>query len=200
MGNLFEAIAGLFKRKTPAPVVVAAPPLPSPVAPPAPTLKALPVDNPAKLSTHFSWAEVSASNTARGLGIDNSVPDELKDNVRAQAKLMESARDILGGHAVLVTSWYRCRSLNAAVGGVEKSAHRLGFACDFVCPTVGDALAVAKAVEQGLRERGVEFDQLIAEGTWVHLAAGPGKRRQVMTMHAGGYKNGLLTVAQFREA
>ncbi len=53
-----------------------------------------------------------------------------------------------------------------------------GLACDFVCPAFGSPQKVAKE----LAESGLEFDQLIYEGTWVHISfKKEGNRGEIMT-------------------
>jgi putative chitinase len=58
---------------------------------------------------------------------------------------------------------------------------------DFNCYGFGDALAVCRAVA----ESGLAFDQLIEEGSWVHISFDPRLRHQVLTRRPGGYGLGL---------
>ena len=115
-----------------------------------------------KITPHFSLAEVEFSQTAVRKGLDNSLPPELMDNVRRQAELMERVRYELNA-PVHISSWYRCHELNAAIGGSSKSVHPIGLACDFIS-TFGSPLEICHALKDK-----VEFDQLIDEGTWVHI-------------------------------
>jgi zinc D-Ala-D-Ala carboxypeptidase len=114
------------------------------------------------ITQHFTLAEVEFSQTATRKGIDNSLPPELIDNVKRQAELMERVRYELNT-PIHITSWYRCHELNAAIGGSGKSVHPLGLACDFVS-SFGTPLEICRALKDKL-----EFDQLIDEGTWVHI-------------------------------
>lgn len=67
---------------------------------------------------------------------------------------------------------------------------------DFTCPGVGPSRAVC----QRLIDADIAFDQLIHEGTWVHLGladAGSLPRRQVLTVvftknRPVSYLNGLV--------
>ena len=109
-------------------------------------------------------------------------------NLRATAAQMEEVRRLLGDHVISVTSGYRCPELNRAVGGSRISAHLTGHAVDFNCYGFGEPLAVCRAIA----EASVAFDQLIEEGTWVHLSFEPRLRRQVLTKRpGGGYGLGL---------
>ncbi len=128
-----------------------------------------------QVTINFSMAEVIFSQTATRRGIDNSVPPELLANIRRQAELMEKVRYELNS-PIRITSWYRCRELNSVIGGAYNSAHMKGLACDFVS-SYGTPLQICKALIGK-----IEFDQLIDEGTWVHigLAEGP-LRNEILT-------------------
>lgn len=146
------------------------------------------------LTDHFSLAELTASETAARRGIDNTPSAEVIKNLTRTAQLLERVRVLLGSKAILVSSGYRSPALNAAVGGSKTSAHMRGLAADFICPGFGTPQAICHR----LADLGVEFDQLIQEGTWVHIglaAEGEKPRRQVLTAHFGGndttYRSGL---------
>jgi hypothetical protein len=116
------------------------------------------------LSLHFTLEELTLSDTAERLGIPNDPPPWVVENLRRLAKVLEQVRQHLGG-AIIVRSGYRCPELNAAVNGSKNSAHTKGLAADFVAPSYGTPRECAIAISRN----GVEFDQLIAEGRWVHL-------------------------------
>ncbi len=130
-----------------------------------------------KLSDHFTLAELTFSQTAVRRGIDNTPDENTVANLARLALTMEQVREVLGGRAIVVSSGYRGPALNAAIGGSATSAHMRGLACDFVCPAFGSPLAVAQEIAQSV----VEFDQLIYEGTWVHLGLSDTPRRQLLT-------------------
>lgn len=142
-----------------------------------------------QLSPHFSLNEATRSETAERMGIEN-IPEEAELARMTQvAERMERIRTRLGNHPIHVDSWFRCDALNEAVGGVPNSAHRMGWAVDFVCPDFGTPLAVALRIVSGR----IAFDQLIYEyGRWVHISFAPQMRGQVLTAMSGGYRNGLL--------
>lgn len=135
-----------------------------------------------KLTEHFTWDEVTFSETAIRRGLDNSVPDELLPNVQRMAHFMEQLRFAIGGRPINITSWYRSPEVNAAIGGSKTSAHMKGLACDFKCPLLGTPLAVAKFIA----ESNLDFDQVIHElGRWVHIGLAEGNRRQLLTAYRG---------------
>lgn len=83
-----------------------------------------------KLSEHFTYDEMTRSNTAKRLGIINTPgPKELKNLQILCLQVLEPARNEIG-HPLIVTSGYRCKALNKAVGGVAGSYHVMGMAAD----------------------------------------------------------------------
>ena len=128
---------------------------------------------PARLSI----ASLCHSDTAVRQGIDNK-PDaaQLINLGRVQQKLYEC--ELLLGQPIFVSSGFRCAELNLAIGGSKTSDHCNGLAADWSCPDFGTPLEVCqRLVEVGLKD----FDQLIYEGTWVHLGIGVRMREQLLT-------------------
>ena len=138
------------------------------------------------LSDHFSLAEMTISQTAERLGIPNVPTPEIIARLKAVAAKMEQVRAIVD-QPIIVNSGYRSVAVNRAVGGVGTSAHSFGNACDFICPAFGSPGAVAKAIA----DSDIRFDQLIEEGSWVHISIDPRMRGQVLTMRNGKYTVGL---------
>ena len=141
---------------------------------------------------HFTIEELTSSDRARELGIDNT-PD--KDSIERLTTLiievLDPARELLG-KPIVVTSGYRCSVLNTAVGGQPNSQHTKGEAADLQCYN-------NKYLFDIIREN-LSFDQLILETKdifdrngnktgvreWVHISYKKGKnRKQVLRMHNG---------------
>jgi len=148
------------------------------------------------MSEHFTIEELTYSDTANALDIDNTPEPEAVANLNILAFVLEGIRQVCGDHPVTITSGYRCIALNEAVGGVPDSAHVYGLAADFVIPECGDPLTVCRLIEPHMAE--LHIDQLINEqgggGAWVHVGiAAPGTepRCQAMSMHGGTYSTGL---------
>ncbi|WP_374576125.1 D-Ala-D-Ala carboxypeptidase family metallohydrolase [Phenylobacterium sp.] len=141
-----------------------------------------------RLSPHFTLEELTQSQTATRKGIDNTPAPSVIEALGDTAERMEAVRAVLGDRAISVSSGYRSPELNREIGGVRRSAHLSGRAVDFNCFSFGDPLEVCKAIAASQ----IEFDQLIEEGTWVHLSFDPRLRRQVLTKaRDGGYRSGL---------
>ena len=143
------------------------------------------------LTEHFSLAELVASQVATRKGIDNKPGPAIVTNLTRLAALLEQVR-VLVGVPITVSSGYRSPALNKAVGGAASSAHVLGLAAD-----ISTAKLAPKALALLIRQSAIVFDQLIYEGTWVHIGLSAGApRRQVLTAKfAGGgvsYVTGIV--------
>ena len=129
------------------------------------------------LSTHFSLDEFTASQEATRHNIKNTPSATVVENLRMLAALLEQVRTLLGSHSIHISSGYRSLMLNRAIGSNDTSAHVRGYAADFTCPAFGKPIEVAKEIA----ESNLKFDQLIYEGTWVHISCDPQNRRQLLT-------------------
>jgi len=141
------------------------------------------------LTPNFPLAALVRSDTAAEQGIDNSPPAEVIDNLRILADGLEQVQALLG-HALEISSGYRCPALNEAIGGTAASQHVLGLAADFTCPGFGPPMDIARAISGST----IVFDQCILEfGRWVHLSFSPQPRGRVLTIYDNdeGYLAGL---------
>ena len=147
------------------------------------------------LSEHFTLAELTRSDAATRLHIDNTPPPAVVDALRAVCvHVLEPVRAHFG-KPVTVNSGYRSPAVKKAVKGAATSQHTRGEAVDFEVPGVANG-DVAAWVRFNL-----QFDQLILEAYtpglpssgWVHCSWKPTHRRMsVLTFVPGrGYFNGL---------
>lgn len=139
------------------------------------------------LSSHFTLAEFTASQTAARLGIDNTPPEIVMSALLRTALGLEAVRVRLGGAPIIVSSGYRCLELNAAIGSKSTSQHVKGEAVDFTAPRFGSPQAIATA----LRDSGIDYDQLILEfakngGGWVHISFSATPRHQALEIDRDG--------------
>jgi zinc D-Ala-D-Ala carboxypeptidase len=145
-----------------------------------------------RLQQNFRLVEFVRSQTAVRLGIDNTPTPQALGNIRALlAPGMQRVRNCLAT-PLFISSGYRGPDLNKAVRGSASSQHTAGLAADFVA----DGFGTSKTVVRYLMERSgeIRFDQLIYEGTWVHISFVPEKpRSQVLTAHFNG---GRVTYSQ----
>ncbi|NER66451.1 peptidase M15 [Pseudomonas sp. MAFF212427] len=140
------------------------------------------------LSPHFTLEELTASDTARREGLDNSPSPDALANLCRLSQCLEQLRHTLG-RPIRVSSAYRSAEVNRRVGGAPGSAHTQGLAADIMVADMS-----ARALAQHVIDSGLAFDQLILEfDRWVHLALAEGAgRQQVLTVRGGtGYLPGL---------
>lgn len=128
------------------------------------------------LSPHFSLAELTASQAATRQGIGNTPTPRILENLQRVAATLEQVRQLVLA-PINVSSGYRCPALNKAVGGAANSAHVQGLAVDFTA-----AGMTARQLAQKIRDSDIAYDQLIYEGTWVHLGLSEkAPRRECLT-------------------
>lgn len=139
-----------------------------------------------KLSPNFTLEELTHSETAVRRGIKNEVNPVIQNNLTIVAANMESVRELLDCNPIIISSGFRNMEVNRIIGGSTKSAHMLGWAVDFICPRFG----TPKQIVDKLKESDIKFDQVIEEGTWVHISFAPERRKQILK---ATFKNGKAT-------
>lgn len=119
-----------------------------------------------KLSKHFSLEELTQSDTAVRLDIDNTPSEEVMDNLKFLAEKLEDVRALL--HTpMLISSGFRSLILNRYLGSRDTSSHVKGLAVDFISPSFGTPEDIVKAIV----ESNTQYDQVILEfNRWVHLS------------------------------
>ena len=144
--------------------------------------------------TYFTISELTASDTAKAKGIDNSPTTAVRANLVALIEtLLDPLREAWKS-PIRVTSGYRCAVLNRAVGGSNTSAHLYGCAADIV-PLNGKIAEFKAFCRDYFSARRHLYDQVILEDNgkseWVHIGlktADGRKRGQLME-----YKNNRYT-------
>lgn len=122
-----------------------------------------------ELTPHFSLDEFTRSATALRLGIDNSPSVEAISNLQNLCQQVLEPLRLHFGCPIIISSGYRCRRLNKAVGGVAHSQHITGEAADIHLPDISTGHAWFDYIYRHL-----PFDQLIWEHchgtTWIHVS------------------------------
>ena len=151
-----------------------------------------------KLSQHFDLAELTASNKATQLGIDNTPPPELIPRLVLLADMLERIRSTLGV-PMTITSGYRCSQLNSAIGSRNTSDHPQGHAADFVAPAFGTPTEIARLLAPLVKVLGI--GQIILEGVagkqWVHVSTREPENaiNRVITITDSGTVAGIVGLA-----
>jgi zinc D-Ala-D-Ala carboxypeptidase len=130
------------------------------------------LDPAERVSPHFTWGELTATNRRALQEQNRDVPDHLVDAGRALATtLLEPIRERFG--PIIIHSGYRCPALNKAIGGAPTSQHQRFEAADFHA-----AAAPLRQVFDWLWTSGLPVGQCILEGrsagkpTWIHISLG----------------------------
>ena len=146
-----------------------------------------------RLTKNFTLKELTRSNTALRLGINNEPSKEgiMKLTILA-AELLQPIRDSVG--SIRITSGYRSPLLSEAIGSSSNSQHCRYEAVDlqFVCRGRMDNIKIYNA----LRDLDLDFDQCILEfgnateyvdhenPAWVHISYKiSDNRRQVLVAY-----------------
>jgi hypothetical protein len=138
-----------------------------------------------KLTPNFTLEELTSSETAVRLGLDNTPNEAAKANLVRLAKFLEEVRRILG-RPIMVNSAYRSPEVNKAIGSKSTSQHCIGCAADIRVPGLTPNDIVNLVVKSN-----IEYDQLIREfDSWVHISI-PNKfadkpRKQVLIIDKSG--------------
>lgn len=117
---------------------------------------------------NFKISEFIHSDTATRLKINN-LPDinSLDNLLYLICECLQPIREYIK-RPMIISSGYRCKALNTAVGGVKNSAHLYGRAADFVINGLTPADIIKLIIKSG-----VKYTQLIEEHSgsnhWVHI-------------------------------
>jgi len=151
-----------------------------------------------EISKHLSLAEVSRSETAKRKGINNTPSGEHLENFK---KLAENIFEPIREHFAVpihISSGYRSKELNSAIGGSATSQHCQGEAIDIDMD--GSASGVSNKDVFDYIKGHLNFDQLIWEfgsdnnPDWVHVSyESTGKqRKQILKAVKSGGKTSYL--------
>jgi hypothetical protein len=84
-----------------------------------------------EISKHISYTEATKSATAQRKGIYNTPNGTELENMQTLAsEIFEPIREALGNKPLRITSFFRSRALNEAIGGSSTSQHCKGQAMD----------------------------------------------------------------------
>ena len=150
------------------------------------------IDKQARLSEHFTLAELTKTNTK----IEN-VPNESQvENLKRLCGWLEMLRSEWnsrygeGDDPVIINSGYRSETVNKAVGGAKGSNHLTGCAADIRVAGIEQLVRYATILLDVSDKSQEDFDELLLErspkgGYWLHFAVRPsGNRRKVAFLRA----------------
>jgi hypothetical protein len=134
-----------------------------------------------QLSKNLALSEVTRSETAKRRGISNMpTPEHIENFKKLAENVFQPIRDHFG-KPIRISSGYRSKALNTAVGGSLSSQHCTGEAIDIDM----DGTDITNAQIFHFIKDNLNFDQLIAEfpensnPAWVHVSyESTGKQRK----------------------
>ena len=131
-----------------------------------------------QITDHFTLAELTHSDNAARLGLDNTPDQTSTENLKRLANLLEQVRAILGGKPIMISSGYRSKAVNDSVGSKDTSQHRAGCAADFKVPGMTPDEVVKACIKAN-----IGFDQIIREfDAWTHISV-PSDAKQMPRKH-----------------
>jgi len=150
------------------------------------------------LSANFNLKEMTKSDTATRLGLDNTPGEVEIENLRLLCeKVLQPVRDHFG-KSVTVNSGFRSPESNAAVNGSKTSDHCKGQAADIEIPGVPNAELAQWIMDNcDYTQLILEFyTQGIPDSGWVHVSYNPNnlKNQELTAVKVAGktqYLNGL---------
>ncbi len=125
-----------------------------------------------QLTNNFSLKELTVSDTATRLGLDNTPNETVTANLKTLAeKILQPVREHYG-KSVKVNSGYRAPEVNAAVGGSKTSDHCKGQAADIEITGVANG-DLAKYIAENFKFTQVILEfytQGVPDSGWVHVS------------------------------
>ena len=115
------------------------------------------------MTPHFTLAELTVTDHRT---LDNTPDPAALANLQRLAEFLEKVKELLQFKPIMVTSAYRSKAVNDAVGSKDTSQHRLGCAADIRVPGM-----TPDAVVKAITASGLPFDQCIREfDSWTHIS------------------------------
>ena len=133
------------------------------------------------MTPHFTLAELTYTDHRQ---FDNTPNEKELANLRRLAEFLEIVKATLGGKPVIITSGYRSKAVNDAVGSKDTSQHRIGCAADFRVPGMTPDQVVKALIN-------LPYDQIIREfDAWTHISipnvAGAAPRKSKLIIDKAG--------------
>jgi zinc D-Ala-D-Ala carboxypeptidase len=137
------------------------------------------------MTPHFTLAELTHTDHR---SLDNTPNAQELANLQRLAEFLETVKTTLGGKPVMISSAYRSKALNDAVGSRDTSSHRLGLAADFKVPGMAPDAVVRTIIAAKLPYDQIirEFSDPVAGGGWTHISIADKPRRQALIIDRQG--------------
>jgi len=115
------------------------------------------------LTKNFTLEELTITEHRE---FDNEPNESERANLVRLAIFLEQVKELLGGKPIMVSSGFRSKQVNDAVGSKDTSQHRIGCAADLRVPGL-----VPDDVVKAIIASDLAFDQVIREfDRWTHIS------------------------------
>lgn len=124
------------------------------------------------ITKNFTYDELTASSTAKRLGLDNTPSEfEKKQLIRLAEEVLQPIRDAWRS-PIIVNSAFRSEVVNKAVGGAKNSQHKKGEAADITVGSKEKNKKLFNFIQKMINNGTIKVGQLIDEYnySWVHVS------------------------------
>jgi len=135
------------------------------------------------VTPHFTLAELTHTDHR---SLDNTPNAGELANLKRLAEFLETVKTALGGKPVMISSAFRSKAVNDAVGSRDTSSHRLGLAADFKVPGLAPDVVVRALLHLPYDQIIREFSDPIKGGGWTHISISDKPRRQALIIDKAG--------------
>jgi hypothetical protein len=135
------------------------------------------------VTPHFTLAELTHTDHR---SLDNTPNAGELANLQRLAEFLETVKTALGGKPVMISSAFRSKAVNDAVGSRDTSSHRLGLAADFRVPGLVPDAVVRALLKLPYDQIIREFSDPMAGGGWTHISISDKPRRQALIIDKQG--------------
>lgn len=135
------------------------------------------------MTPHFTLAELTHTDHR---SLDNTPNAGELANLQRLAEFLETVKTALGGKPVMISSAFRSKAVNDAVGSRDTSSHRLGLAADFRVPGLVPDAVVRALLKLPYDQIIREFSDPMAGGGWTHISISDKPRRQALIIDKQG--------------
>jgi len=137
------------------------------------------------VTPHFTLAELTHTDHR---SLDNTPNAVELANLKRLAEFLETVKTTLGGKPIMISSAFRSKAVNDAVGSRDTSQHRQGLACDFKVPGMIPDAVVRTIIAANLPFHQIirEFSDPVAGGGWTHISISDKPRRQALIIDKQG--------------
>lgn len=136
--------------------------------------------NKIRITDNFYFEEFVESATATRLNIDNHPDREQCQNLLTLCEEVLQPARRKWGKPMVITSGFRSKALNKAVGGVWNSYHLTGQACDIATHTADESQKLAELLAQQNKCDVAIIEHTQNGGWWVHVQWSAKPRHKIM--------------------